>query len=176
MGVTYTTAAANTYVPIATYTIPTAASSYTFSSISGSYTDLVLVCNFGEETVNASYGFYLQFNGDTSTNYSSTNLLGNGTTASSSRASNGSFFRISGYGTGTANTLTNIAIANIMNYANSTTYKTTISRSSIASLQAGVNVGLWRSTSAITSVTVTAESPQNLSAGSTFTLYGILGA
>jgi hypothetical protein len=161
-----------TYKPLQSLVLTAAPSSVTFSGIDQGYTDLVLVCNFGEEPTNASYGLYLQFNGDTGTNYSSTNLLGNGTTASSSRASTASFFRISGYGTGTANTLTNIAIANIMDYANSTTHKTTISRSSIASLQAGASVGLWRSTSAITSITITAES-QNLSAGSTFDLYGI---
>jgi hypothetical protein len=34
-----------TYEPIATTTLGTAAASVTFSSISGAYTDLVLVCN-----------------------------------------------------------------------------------------------------------------------------------
>jgi hypothetical protein len=167
--------AGNTYEAIATQTLGSAAASVTFSSIPSTYTDLVLVCNF-ETSSNAIAGVYIQFNGDTSTNYSSTNLIGNGSTAESSRASSSSFFRISGYGTGTANTLTNVAIVNIMNYANSTTYKTTISRSAIASLGTGANVGLWRATpSAITSLTLTGES-QNLSTGSTFTLYGILAA
>jgi hypothetical protein len=76
--------AGNTYEAIATQTLGSAAASVTFSSIPSTYTDLVLVCNF-ETSSNAIAGVYIQFNGDTSTNYSSTNLIGNGSTAESSR-------------------------------------------------------------------------------------------
>ena len=43
MGVTTSSNSAATYEPIATTTLGSAASTITFSSISGSYTDLILV-------------------------------------------------------------------------------------------------------------------------------------
>jgi hypothetical protein len=60
-------AAGNTYVAIAEQTLGTAAASVTFSSIPGTYTDLVLVLSVQDASGNT---FALQFNGDTSTNYS----------------------------------------------------------------------------------------------------------
>jgi hypothetical protein len=70
-------------------------------------------------------------------------------------------------------------IMDIENYSNSTTYKTTLSRINNAGGTTGVgaeaNVGLWRSTAAITSITIGGQTG-NLSTGSTFTLYGIKGA
>jgi hypothetical protein len=62
---------------------------------------------------------------------------------------------------------------NVMNYANSTTYKTTLSRADAANEELTAIVGLWRSTAAITSIKVAADAGINFSTGSTFTLYGI---
>jgi hypothetical protein len=72
-----------TYEPIATTTLGSAAADVTFTSISGTYTDLVLVA----VTQIGSSGDYLgvQFNSDTGTNYSRTRLSGNGTSASSDK-------------------------------------------------------------------------------------------
>lgn len=67
--------AGQTYFPIANTTLSSAAASYTFSSISGSYTDLVLVIG-GTLSADISAGIY--FNGDTGTNYSTTRMYGNG--------------------------------------------------------------------------------------------------
>ena len=61
-------AAGSTYTPIATTTLGSAASSVTFSSISGSYTDLILITNPSSATTDQS--IYVQFNADTGTNYS----------------------------------------------------------------------------------------------------------
>jgi hypothetical protein len=57
-------AAGNTYVAIAEQTLGTAAASVTFSSISGTYTDLVLVVT-GTMTGGPDIRCYMQFNGDT---------------------------------------------------------------------------------------------------------------
>jgi hypothetical protein len=65
-------AAGNTYVAIAEQTLGTAAASVTFSSIPGTYTDLVLVIS-AQDTTNNS--FALICNSDTGTNYSRTRLL-----------------------------------------------------------------------------------------------------
>jgi hypothetical protein len=166
--------AGSTYTPIATTTLGSAAGSYTFSSISGSYTDLVLIAApiMGTDAQNLK----LQFNGDTATNYSATFLEGNGSSAPSSRNSSASSIN-----TGNNNALgntQNTVIWNMQNYSNTTTYKTTLIRmnsNSPAYPGTGAIVGLWRSTSAITSITLTAASG-NIAVGSTFTLYGIAAA
>jgi hypothetical protein len=117
----------------------------------------------------------MQYNGDTASNYSTTDLWGDGSSASSGRTSSATFMRIMGRGTGVANNLNNNGITQISNYSNSTTYKTMLSRSNAAAYGVAATVGLWRSTSAITSLTITSESG-NLQVGSTFTLYGIKAA
>ncbi len=163
-------AAGSTYSTIATTTLGSSASSYTFNSISGSYTDLVLVISAKNSTYNSSSG-EVRFNSDSGSNYSYTEISGNGTTASSSRTANSTSLQcfrtdINNFGT---------SIINIQNYSNSTTNKTTISR---ASMENGVRAfaGLWRSTSAITSITVLPEGGTTFSTGSVFTLYGISAA
>ena len=161
-----------TYEPIATTTLGSATATVTFSSITGSYTDLVLIINAAANT--SGDDLWLRFNSDTGTNYSLTTLLGNGTSASSTRRS--SFSRImsdAAYPTA-ANGFNQIT--NIMDYSNTTTYKTVLIRSNNAntSQYVGATVGLWRSTSAITSIDLTiAGAGLQFASGSTFTLYGI---
>jgi hypothetical protein len=158
-----------TYTPIATQTLSTSAASVTFSSIPGSYTDLVLVIN---PTMASNADVTLIFNGDTANNYSSTYLSGNGTTASSSRFSTMPKIYLDSINTGTGIVQYNVSI---MNYANTTTYKTALARFASAGVGTQATVGLWRSTAAITSMTITGDSI-NFTPGSTFTLYGILKA
>lgn len=164
---------ASTYEAIMTYTVPSAQSSYTFTSISQDYTDLVLVAN---TIVSSGVGYELglQFNGDTGSNYSDTYLLGDGTSATSGRQS--LTFADCGYlasNSGNPNT----RIINLQNYSNTTTYKTVLSRgSSVNSGQAIAYVNLWRNTSAISSIKIFSNVGLNYAAGSTFTLYGIKAA
>jgi len=158
-----------TYDCIATTTLGSAQSNVTFSSISGSFTDLVLVVFIASNSINDD--MFLQYNSDTGSNYSNTTLRGNGTTASSTRTSNATGARFSDQSSPTTSS-SNIAIINIMNYANTTTYKTNISRSNNASTGIDAMVTLWRNTAAITSVKVFPASG-NMASGSTFTLYGI---
>lgn len=162
-------AAGATYTPIATYTLPSAQASYTFSSISGAYTDLVLVV--AGKNSSSTYSPYIQFNGDTSTNYSITSLYGNGTNGLSARASGTATAYFGSLGATQGN-----AIVQIQNYSNSTTYKTALIRINDAGFRVYASVMLWRSTAAITSVTVFNESPGTFASGSTFTLYGIAAA
>jgi hypothetical protein len=159
---------ATTYEPIATTTLGSAQSSVTFSSISGSYTDLVLV---GVGLSSASENICLRFNGDTGTNYSKTVVDGNGTSASSARGSSQDKMILAAFNSSTQSNL----ITHIMNYSNSTTYKTVLQRGNIASSLVRADVGLWRSTSAITSITLLVASG-TISTGTTFTLYGIKAA
>jgi hypothetical protein len=162
-----------TYEPIATYTIPSAQSSYTFSSISQAYTDIVLVSNF--KGVVTGDNFEMRFNSDSGSNYSRTYLYGNGSVAFSGRSSN-----YTGLLIGTSDNVQPITIiANIMNYTNTTTFKTVLSRTNdTAGLYPAVGaiVSMWRATpAAINSITLFASSG-NIASGSTFTLYGIKAA
>ena len=63
-----------------------------------------------------------------------------------------------------------------MNYANTTTFKTNVSRSSAATVDVILYAGLYRSTAAITSITLVLSGSQSFTSGSTFTLYGIKAA
>ena len=165
---------AATYTPIATTTLGSAASNVTFNSIPSTYTDLVLVIS---ANISTAQNAWLQFNGDTGANYSDTFLYGNGTSAASGRNSSITVGYIDAYGyfPSAANTFgTNIT--HIMNYSNTTTYKTFISRGNNAGAGVEANVTLWRSTAAINSILIDLVGATTYSAGSTFTLYGILAA
>jgi hypothetical protein len=168
-------AAGATYEPIATQTLSSAAASVTFSSISGSYTDLVLVANFATSTTDYAQ---IVLNSDTTvSNYSGTYLLGNGTSAASGRYSGASGAYWLGGSTQTATTVGGgMARYMFQNYSNSTTYKTVLQRADTASTGTGTMVGLWRNTAAITSIKIQTVSGYNLLSGSTFTLYGIAAA
>ena len=161
-----------TYEKIATNTLGSATSSVTFSSISSAYTDLVLIVS-ANGSVNPNYAS-IQYNGDTSNKYSQTYLAGNGTTAVSARTSSARDIISLGYTrVPTAANTFSTYIANIQNYANTTTYKTTLIRAEETSVNYVTStVGLYQSTSAITSIKVLVDTG-NFSTGSTFTLYGI---
>lgn len=161
----------STMIPIATNTLTTAAASVTFSNLPQGYTDLVLVVN-GLGAVNT--GIVLTFNGST-TSYSNTNVGGNGTSAQSNRRTTQQFINLTYTSYFTTSYNGNI-IVNIMNYANTTTYKTVIGRANNASIGAEAMVGLWSNTSAITSLTVGNDGSGNIGSGTTFTIYGIKAA
>ena len=159
---------ASTYEPIATNTLGSATNSVTFSSIVGTYTDLIVVI---AGTTGTLSGVNIQFNSDTGTNYSRTILYGTGSTAGSGQSTS-----TNQIGAGTLSTSQSVCKINIMNYANTTTYKTALSRADAASDEVSSVVGLWRSTAAITAVKVAADPATTFSTGSTFTLYGIKAA
>jgi hypothetical protein len=158
---------ASTYTPIATTTLSSATSAVTFSSIPQTYTDLRVVVT---GTASATSAFALRYNSDSATNYSYTVLYGTGTSALSARASN------TDPANGNIWTTQSMCTADIMNYANSTTYKTAISRADNADNRVAAWVSLWRNTAAITNLQITTTSANTYLAGSTFTLYGIAAA
>jgi hypothetical protein len=164
-------AAGSTYTPIATSTVAVAAASVTFSSL-GSYTDLVLVVS-AQTVINDNVDLCIQFNGDTGNNYSRTYVLGDGTSAISGNTANSSRIAAPTISGNSVNSgVFTPVIYNIQNYGNSTTYKTVLARTANAKGYDGATVGLWRSTAAITSLTIF-PSAGTLNTGSTFTVYGI---
>jgi len=168
-------AAGSTYTPIATTTLGGAAATVTFSSIPSTYTDLVLVCNVKSTTTSNAY-LNVRYNSDTSNNYSVTVLRGNGSSASSTRGSNTSVAYLN-YTYAMPTSMETAIISQIQNYSNSTTYKTAINRSNIASQGVEALVTLWRNTAAINNIVVSTDNGGAiLDTGSTFTLYGIAAA
>jgi len=157
-----------TYEPIATYTVSgSSTTTYTFSSIPGTYTDLVLIAS-GSLTTDADVS--IRVNGDTAVNYSRTRMWAS--TATASDGGTGDYFSGTVWYTSTSN---NNAIFHFMNYSNTTTYKSVLSRSNSTNTMVNSQISMWKSTAAITSITVGVFSAI-YSAGSTFTLYGIKAA
>jgi hypothetical protein len=165
-----------TYEPIATTTLGTAAASITFSSIATGYTDLkwVLVCSNGTSLKDLN----ITYNSDTGTNYSATRLVGDTSSPKAGRYTNAANIRIAsavGYSTYGPSMIS----GDISSYREAV-FKTSLITSSVNnsgwSTEIIRTVGLWRSTSAITSITLTCESPTNFLSGTTATLYGILKA
>jgi len=159
-----------TYEPISSITLGVSSSSVVFSSIPQTYTDLIIVTNL----ISASGGgqdLDIRFNGDSGANYSWISLYGTGSVAASTRTNNDTKYRTDFYGY-IETTLRQNAIIQIQNYSKTTTYKTALSRANNANTGVDLNVGLWRSTAAISSITFV----NNLAASSTLNLYGIKAA
>ena len=171
-----------TYTPIATYTVGGGGSaSLVFSSIPSTYTDLVVILQAKLSTSTAAT-IYMKFNTDTgvNTHYSSTFLGGTGSSALSGRNSNGNSIYASAY-SAVNGTDFNTTIINVMNYANTTTYKTALVRSGQTTYGTDAIVGLWRgstgsSTEAINAITIVNDGSTNFASGTTYTLYGIKAA
>jgi len=164
-----------TYEPIATTTLGSAASSITFSSIASSWTDLRLVVVATGDTT--ARNVLLTFNSDSSTNYSYTYLLGNGSATQSSREVSAPFVNLTA-ATSVSNTIPGLLMCDIFSYAGSTnkTLLNTTANDNNGSGSIHSLVGLWRSTSAITTVKIANSGTSNWAAGSTATLYGIKNA
>jgi hypothetical protein len=174
-------------VALKTTTVPSATSSVTLdlTGITG-YTDLMVVV--GNFTGTSSNTFYCEFGNsgtiDVGNNYSSTIMTGNGSTALSARTTSVKGIFLGSNYAGVSSTEPQTAIFQVMNYANTTTYKTTLARWNQAGGEIDATVGLWRSTNAITSMTFyvgTSATPYtsatgNINSGTTFTVYGIANA
>ena len=170
-------AAGATYEPIATTTLGSAAATITFSSIPSTYTDLRLV--MVAQSVSGGTIIYVTYNASGGTAYSQTDLYGLGaggtpygsqSTTSTSRIS---LANISGLST----TIPTMYTLDVFSYAGST-YKTCLATQIEDKNGSGAvanTVGLWRNTSAISSIELT-KSSGNFTAGTTATLYGIKAA
>lgn len=172
------------FFSIATVTASGSTTTLTFSSIPSTYKSLQ-IRGIGRSTDTSSpaqdNGIKITFNSDATANYTNHGLDGNGTnvTASGTIARNYVYAYkglpndlVAGTGFGSA-------IIDIIDYASTSKLKTTriFSGSDINSGTANFGValssGLWNSTAAITSVTLTVGGSGNWISGSTFALYGV---
>jgi hypothetical protein len=164
---------ATTYEKIATTTLGAGAADILFSSIPATYTDLRLVF-----VVKGSGTVRIQPNSDTSALYSNTVLDGSGSAASSYR-NTGSSFGIDAAESVSplSSTIPFLFTVDLFSYAGNT-FKTMLINSygdKNGSGYISAMVGLYRSTSAISSLNISSTGNSYLT-GSTATLYGILKA
>lgn len=168
---------ATTYQLISSNILSSTTASVTFSSIPATYTDLALMVSArsnvaaNQETVN------LQFNGNTSSIYSNTRIFGSGSTVGSNTNSNISRILapyVNG-DTADSNTFGSIEIY-IPSYTVSQNKPLgafgAAERNDVTAYM-GATAGLFSSTTAISSLSVTPENGTSWLSGSSFYLYGI---
>lgn len=172
---------AATYLPIATQTADGTSTTLTFSSIPSTYDHLVLRGSARSTAATTYTSFSIRFNSDTGSNYYGGGIyfessVNGGSASASGSLTFGGIMYIPG-----ANSSTNTFSANeitIFNYKTSSYKKTSgglsASPSATGANDSGIGYGggIWNSTSAITTITLTTSSG-NFANGSTFRLYGI---
>jgi len=160
-----------TYEPIATTTLTSNSTNVTFSNIPQTYTDLVLIINsycVGATALDVAW----RANGDSGNYYSGTRLMSDNVPYTDRNSNTNA-----GNAVGIFNDWS-VTRGYFMNYSNTTTYKTALFRSDAKGYAVYTGVTMWRSTSAITSLTFIQPFGQSgqYASGSTFTLYGIKAA
>ena len=173
------------YDSIATVTVGSATSSITFSSIPSTYTHLQIRGITRSSSANNYDNLWISFNSNNS-GYSSHYLAGNGATADAYAWTSDSYIR-SFYtsGGGTTSGVFAASVIDILDYANTSKYKTTRHLNGFDNNGTGtsnydkgtvdLSSGLWQNTSAITSITLQINGGVNFVTGSQFALYGIKG-
>ena len=152
-----------------------AVSTVTFSSIPQTYKSLQIRFNV---IMGAGNSGGIQFNGDTTNgNYYVHSLYAGGTTVGANGASNNRIITI-GYNSGSVATYPNVGIVDILDYTNTSKYKTAKAIFGANKNATGGNSGdieldsgLWLNTSAITSINFQADT--NMLSGTTVSLYGV---
>lgn len=165
---------ANTYVAIATTTVGAGgASSIDFTNIPQTYTDLVILSSIRTNRASTSDWVSVTINGVT-TNQTDRYLQGDGSTVVSGTGTK----IIVGQATGSSNTASTFGNSScyIPNYtgSNNKSFSTdAVNENNATAAFAYLRAGLWSSSSAITSLSLTSESGSTIQQYSTATLYGI---
>lgn len=168
-----------TYTLISSNVLGSSATSVTFSSITSTYTDLVVLASIRTDrgSAIATDNIRLTLNGDSSTIYSSTGISGNGSTANSFRtsATAGSIVGAADASGATANTFASyeLYLPNYTSTVNKQMSNLMMQENNLSEAYIQNFATLYRNTSAISSITLTPVVGPNLIAGSSFYLYGI---
>ena len=164
---------------ISSQTLTSSAATVTFSSIPATYTDLVLrVSSRSDRSASAFEEITMVINGDTASNYSTTYMQGDGTTATSVRTTSATDARLKFSSEGvsaTANTFASVDIY-IPSYTASQNKPFGLFSAQENNTTAAYLLGtalLWRNTAAITSISLSTVFAANFVTGSSFYLYGI---
>jgi hypothetical protein len=173
--------ATNTYVALDTRTLSSNTASVTLNmgaTLSQAYTSLEIVITGGFVSNNDEV--VMQFNGDTASNYSTSFLFGDGGSPLATRQSSTSSINCGRIG---STALKGFSKISINNYSSTNTYKSVIARSGgNTGVNGGsggymyLNLGMWRSNSAITSITLFEAGGNSWLSGTTFQIFGISNA
>lgn len=154
-----------TFTLISNQVLAGSASSVTFSSIPNTYKDLVIEISAMKQSTSGN--ITLQFNNDATALYSQTRVSGNGTTATSAVLSAQTSITIDPIASFT--TAVSQRTIDIPNYATSNLYKNVLVRAGKTDTGIDLVVGLYRSNTAISTITLTAPFAIN----SSFRLWGL---
>ena len=161
---------ASSYESIATLTA-TSGNSVTFTSIPGTYKHLQVraysICGSGN-------GIDVNVNGDSGSNYTRHQLVGNGSSVAVQGEANAASWYVAGNNSVTVGTYPNVFIMDIIDYASTTKFKTMRSffgGDANGSGYVDLSSGLWRNTNAITQLQIFSITMSNAQ----FALYGIQG-
>ena len=160
------------YESIATATGTGTSGTITFSSIPATYTHLQIRCLM--KNTSNSTNLYVTFNGDSASNYSAHYIYTDGQTVSSAPF-NTTFMFLGRYPSSTAANVYGSNVIDIIDYANTNKYKTARGFGGYDANGSGeilYSSGSWRSTSAITNITLNTDAT-NWTTATTFALYGI---
>lgn len=171
-----------TYEPIATFTVTGSTSIIQFASIPSTYTDLRISGYARGTSAISTDHLDIWFNSVNSGGlYSTCILIGDGSSAASLRwAGTNLGYRFATMPCASATSgIFGSFVADINNYANSTTFKSLLTRYSYDLNGAGgtgFTVVNYRNTAAISNVQISFDNGQLFAVGSTITLYGIKAA
>ena len=171
-------AAAGAYELISTTVLSSTASSVTFSSIdTTTYKHLEIRAVTRTNRANTREDFGMRLNSDSATNYSWHYLDGSGASVASGGGATQNVMYV-GLGTPASTETANIfgvSITSILDYASTAKYKTirTLYGTRGGTPDIALISGNWRSTVAVTSVTLLPLQTGSFVSGSRFSLYGI---
>ena len=160
-----------TYDLIASNVLTSSTTEVTFSSISGGYRDIVIVCD-GIPTSGSALPLAIRFNGDTGTNYPWVRMGGDGSTTYSFASTTQN--RIYAYGPNLGTDQRTGFLAQVMDYSATDKHKSVLVRTNAAQSDVTAYAGRWANTAAITSITVTGVNTNAMGAGTSIYLYGIV--
>lgn len=174
------TGAGGDITQIAQIVVSTPANTETFSSIPGTFSNLRVTVSGRFSDAASNENLNIQFNGDSGSNYDLENLQGLSGTVSAvgSAAQTSGFVGRLPAGNATAN-FPGQSIIDLVNYAGTTFFKTAngsggylTTAGTVGTYTTLMNTTTWRSTAAITSITLVDGGGGNFVAGTVLTLYG----
>lgn len=165
-------------IPLGTFIADGTTVSPNFINIPQGYQDLMLISSVRSSSTGGSpQSVYILPNADSSNNKSVTTLQGNGASVASARYSGGAFMYSASITTAQSQPdLYSTQITHILNYAKTNIFKTLLTTWACdldGRGVTGVNAVLYPFTTAVTSITSVVDGVVNLTAGTTYTLYGV---
>jgi hypothetical protein len=158
----------NTYTPIASVTLSATASEVVFSGLPQSFRDLIVVAsaltNGGSNNVAV-----VRVNGDTGSNYSRVQMIGDGSITPTFAGSGENAFYGSYFGTSTA---PSSCVYQFMDYSQTNKHKTVLMRTDIDT-RTMASANRWGNIAAISSISL-APNSGSFTSGSTFTVFGVI--